>query len=54
MTDRPEKGSDDRQMTESWLSELQNVRALLELLRARILSPSAVVRARPIPSWNVA
>jgi hypothetical protein len=33
MTDRPEQGSDDRQMAESQLSELQNMRVLLEEAR---------------------
>ena len=33
MTHRPEQGSDDRQMAESQLSELQNMRVLLEEAR---------------------
>jgi hypothetical protein len=33
MTDRPEHRSDDRQMAESQLSELQNMRVLLEEAR---------------------
>ena len=33
MTDRPEQGSDDRQMAESQVSELQNMRVLLEEAR---------------------
>ena len=33
MTNRRERGSDDRQMAESQLSELQNMRVLLEEAR---------------------
>jgi len=33
MTDRPEQGSDVRQMAESQVSELQNMRVLLEEAR---------------------
>jgi hypothetical protein len=44
MTNRRERGSDDRQMAESQLSELQNMRVLLE--EARRLSRNLAYHRR--------
>src|SRR5215208_4691308 len=48
MTNRREQGSGDRQMAESQLSELQNMRVLLE--EARGLSPRFCAKWRAIDS----